>query len=810
MGRGRSSVAVGGCCGSRMHRSRARWGTRSHALLTLRERIVRDRPRTLWNLGPRPSSCIAMSRLSAALIVLAVARRPSRRGRGDAERRPRTGHRVGSPGRTRSTDVVGNDVLGAAAARIASTAARGDDRLRRRRRQRPPRRRGRQRPRSPATPGATRSSAAAATTPCSAARATTASAGAPGDAQDVIVGGNGNDTINARDGAARPDLAAGRGRDTRAWPTRATRSAATASASGVAEAAPARGPGRPVVLLVDDDAAIRRTVARPRARGVRRRARLGRPRGARGRRRASQPAVDPARPHACPTSTASRSSRGCARRGDDVPVCVLSARDEVADRVRGPGGRRRRLRRQAVRARGGRRAAARAAAPPPAPTDERARGRRPASSTRAARTARRGGRELELTRREFELLAALRAPPRRGPRPRAACTRRSGATPSIRAPTSPTSSSATCAASSRPTASRACCTRCAASASSCDPERPMRSLRGRLTLGVTLAARGGARRRGRDRSHEIDRSERAGARRPAAAHGRALARDRGGRGPAGAARRRPPPRRRAAGDRAARCACCVGDTVLLDAGVAADPHARGCPGAVDTSRSAGTRYRAYVDDAARPRPRRPRAARGRLRASRGSRTARPRSTAASRLLGLATAARGRRRGLARGRPRPAPAARLRRGGLGSRPRTRTSSAACRPTAARPSCARWRRASTRCSRGSARSAARPRARARRDPRRFAADAGHELRTPLTSVQATLSALAPPSRPAGRAPRGDGRRRAGRAAAPGRAPRRAAGARARRRGSRSSTPTVDLAEVVDAAWPPRSPAPPGHGR
>ena len=65
------------------------------------------------------------------------------------------------------------------------------------------------------------------------------------------------------------------------------------------------------------------------------------------------------------------------------------------------------------------------------------------------------------------------------------------------------------------------------------------------------------------------------------------------------------------------------------------------------------------------------------------------------------------------------------------------------------------------------------------RRFAADAGHELRTPLTSVQATLSTLErhldlPPERRAR-----DDRRRAGRAAAPGRAPRRPAGPGPRRR-------------------------------
>ena len=50
--------------------------------------------------------------------------------------------------------------------------------------------------------------------------------------------------------------------------------------------------------------------------------------------------------------------------GNDLPVCVLSARDEIDDRVERPRGRRRRLRGQAVRTGGGRRPAARAAAPP--------------------------------------------------------------------------------------------------------------------------------------------------------------------------------------------------------------------------------------------------------------------------------------------------------------------------------------------------------------------------------------------------------------------------------------------------------------
>ena len=120
--------------------------------------------------------------------------------------------------------------------------------------------------------------------------------------------------------------------------------------------------------------------------------------------------------------------------GDDLPVCVLSARDQVSDRVRGleagaddyvvkpfaleeVSARLHALLRRRPRPRGERLVAG---------DIELDRGRL---------TARRGGRELGLTRREFELLAALPAPSRRGPRPRVACTRRSGATPSIRART---------------------------------------------------------------------------------------------------------------------------------------------------------------------------------------------------------------------------------------------------------------------------------------------------------------------------------------------------------------------------------------
>ena len=101
-----------------------------------------------------------------------------------------------------------------------------------------------------------------------------------------------------------------------------------------------------------------------------------------------------------------------------------------------------------------------------------------------------------------------------------------------------------------------------------------------------------------------------------------------------------------------------------------------------------------------------------------------------------------------------------------------------PATARPSCARWPRASTRCSRASG--ARRPTAtRALAATRRFAADAGPRAAHAADQRAGdAVDARAPP-RPPARAPRGDARRRAGRAAPARRAPRRPAGAGPRRR-------------------------------
>ena len=114
-----------------------------------------------------------------------------------------------------------------------------------------------------------------------------------------------------------------------------------------------------------------------------------------------------------------------------MPVCVLSARDEVDDRVRGlqagaddyivkPFAMQEvvaRLQRSCAGARpaGGRGAAGRRPAPRPA--------------RRAARTA--ASATLDLTRREFELLEFLMRHPGEVRRARRGCTRRSGATRSI-------------------------------------------------------------------------------------------------------------------------------------------------------------------------------------------------------------------------------------------------------------------------------------------------------------------------------------------------------------------------------------------
>src|SRR4051812_41157896 len=107
-------------------------------------------------------------------------------------------------------------------------------------------------------------------------------------------------------------------------------SAATASASSVAEGAG----GGPVVLLVDDDPAIRRTVASGlELEGFSVVAASGGRAALEAVARVSPAVVllDLAMPDLDGLEVLTRLRAG----GDEVPVCILSARDEVDDRVRG-------------------------------------------------------------------------------------------------------------------------------------------------------------------------------------------------------------------------------------------------------------------------------------------------------------------------------------------------------------------------------------------------------------------------------------------------------------------------------------------
>ena len=164
----------------------------------------------------------------------------------------------------------------------------------------------------------------------------------------------------------------------------------------------AHRPARPVVLLVDDDAAIRRTVAGGlELEGFRVVSASGG--------RAALEAVERVKPAAIlldltmPDLDGLEVLRRLRGAGDDLPVCVLSARDQVSDRVRGLEA-----------------GADDYVVKPFALEEVSARlhallRRRPAAAGErlvagdieldaAGLTARRGGRDLALTRREFELL----------------------------------------------------------------------------------------------------------------------------------------------------------------------------------------------------------------------------------------------------------------------------------------------------------------------------------------------------------------------------------------------------------------------
>ena len=99
--------------------------------------------------------------------------------------------------------------------------------------------------------------------------------------------------------------------------------------------------------------------------------------------------------------------------GNELPILMLTARDQVSDRVAGLEAGRRRLPRQAVRARGARRAGARAPAPPRLRRRRRRRSPSPtSSSTPAPARCTRGDETLALTRTEFALLELFLRNPR--------------------------------------------------------------------------------------------------------------------------------------------------------------------------------------------------------------------------------------------------------------------------------------------------------------------------------------------------------------------------------------------------------------
>ena len=171
----------------------------------------------------------------------------------------------------------------------------------------------------------------------------------------------------------------------------------------MAEAAPGRAsPGRPVVLLVDDDAAIRRTMT------------VGLElegfdvvcasggRAALEAVKAVQPAVmllDLTMPDLDGLEVLER-LRGA---GDDLPVCVLSAREQVSDRVRGlEAGADDYVVKPFALEEVSARLHALLRRRPPAADERLAAG--DIELDPAGFTARRGARDLALTRREFELL----------------------------------------------------------------------------------------------------------------------------------------------------------------------------------------------------------------------------------------------------------------------------------------------------------------------------------------------------------------------------------------------------------------------
>ena len=375
---------------------------------------------------------------------------------------------------------------------------------RRHRRRRPDRGPRRQRPPQRPRPATTCSSAARATTCSPATPGATGCSGGPG--ADTLLGGGGSDRING--GGGRDIVVGGRRQRRRSTSATAAPTVSRAAPGSDRVRADARRQHRRRLRARpsgDADAAAaarsscsstttRRSAARVAAglelEGFEVVPRVRRPRGARGASRRSRPpsiVLDLAMPDldGLEVLRAAARARATTSRSASSP---RATRSTTASR---PAGRRRRLRRQAVRARGGRRAAARAAAPPARADAATARGRRPRRRPAPPHTRRRGGRDLELTRREFELLALFvrhpgqvldRAAAARGGlglhvRPRHQRGRR------LRRLPAPQARGRRRAA--RP-AHRARRRLRPATLSA------VRSLRGRLTLGVTLVLAGGA------------------------------------------------------------------------------------------------------------------------------------------------------------------------------------------------------------------------------------------------------------------------------------------------------------------------------
>ena len=280
----------------------------------------------------------------------------------------------------------------------------------------------------------------------------------------------------------------------------------------------------------------------------------------------------------------------------------------------------------------------------------------------------------------------------------------------------------------------------------------MRSLRGRLTLGITLVLAVVLAGAGVVVSRYVDRSERAALDDRLKRTRRALARDGAVGGAARAAVRATSAWTTSCRRPGRRCACCSTGASCRPSAARRRPGRPAPRDGLHTFEAGGERYRSY---AIRP-GRRSAGSRG-WRSRRGwRRLERKLSELNRRLLGV------RRRGAARRRRSASwfaadvllrPLRRLRAataGIAGTEDLDRRVPGDDGPAELRSLAASFNDMLARLGRSAA-----DRERALAATRRFTADAGHELRTPLTSVQAKLSALSRhPDMPGGAA-RGDGR-------------------------------------------------------